>query len=315
MDPAQRPLRSVSDIIDSAREIGWRQPLKMGVASATDPDVLEAVLAAKSENIIEAILVGNAGDIKKMADKNSFDLSDMEIIDTQSEAESAAKTAELAGANIIQIIMKGFIKTSTLLKAILKPAYGLRMQDTLSHCAVLSIPGYHKLLNITDGGMIIEPTLEQKIGIIRNAALVTNALGISRPKIALHSATDFINSAMPSTLDCAIISKMAQRRQLDNVEIDGPLTLDCALLPSTAEYAGIVSNVAGDADVVVVNSISEGNIISKALVNYIGATFSGVVVGAKVPISLVSRTDSSYNKKSSIALAVLLADFIRSRRL
>ena len=308
-----RPLKSASDIIEMAREIGWQRPMKLGVAAANDPDVLEAVLAAKSEKIIEPVLVGNAQAIIKLAEELSLDLSDVEIIDVATEAESAEKIAEMASENEIQVIMKGFIQTSTLLKTILKPAYKLKMQSTLSHCAVLTIPGYHKLLNITDGGMIIEPTLEQKLAIIQNAVLVANSLGIAKPKIALHSASDFVNPAMRSTMECAIISKMAQRKQIEEACVDGPLTLDCALLPSTAEYAGIESSVAGDADVLIVNSIEEGNIISKALVNYIGAVFSGVVVGAKAPVSLVSRTDSSYNKKSSIALAVVLADYIRSK--
>ena len=308
-----RPLRNSADIIDMAREIGWQRPMKLGVAAANDPDVLEAVIAARSENIIEPVLVGSRSAIEELADKMKLDLGGVEIVDAPRDSDAALKIAQMAADREIQIIMKGFIQTSILLKTILKPAYKLKLQDTLSHCAVLSIPGYHKLLNITDGGMIIEPTLEQKLAIIKNAVLVANSLGVSCPKVALHSASDYINPAMKSTLDAAIISKMAQRKQIENANIDGPLTIDCALRPATAKYAGIESRVAGDADVLIVNSIEEGNIISKALVHYIGADFSGVVVGAKVPISLVSRTDSSYNKKASIALAVVLADYIRSK--
>ncbi|MBC8277435.1 MAG: bifunctional enoyl-CoA hydratase/phosphate acetyltransferase, partial [FCB group bacterium] len=303
-------MRNSADIIDMAREIGWQRPMKLGVAAANDPDVLEAVIAARSENMIEPVLVGSKSAIEELAGKLKLDLDGVEIVDAPKDFDAAVKISRMAADKEIQIIMKGFIQTSILLKTILKPAYNLRMQETMSHCAVLSIPGYHKLLNITDGGMVIEPTLEQKLAIIKNAVLVANSLGISRPKVALHSASDYINPAMRSTLDAAIISKMAQRKQIEDADIDGPLTIDCALRPATAKYAGIESLVAGDADALIVNSIEEGNIISKALVHYIGAVFSGVVVGATVPISLVSRTDSSYNKKASIALAVVLADYI-----
>ncbi len=304
-------LRNAAEIIDRAREIGWSGAMKIGVAAANDRDVLEAVVEAKQEKMVEPILIGEETKIQALAGELNLELEGIEIIDAQGEASAAAKTAELAADNQIQLVMKGFIQTSTLLKTILSSKYNLRMQETLSHSAVMTIPGYHKLLNITDGGMLLEPNLAQKIAIIKNAILTANALGVKRPKIALHSATDLVNPAMKSAMDWAVIAKMAQRGQLGEADIDGPLTMDCALWPGTAKYAGIDSVVAGDPDALIVSSIEEGNIIGKALVNFAGAIFSGVVVGSKVPVSLVSRTDSSFNKKSSIAIAVLLADYIR----
>jgi phosphotransacetylase len=304
-------IKNTPEIIEFAQEIGWKEPMKLGVVSADDSDVLEAVLQAKAEHFVSPILIGETDKIKMQADKMRLDLEDTEIIHTSNEMESAYKAAEMASNNEVQIIMKGFIQTSVLLKAILDPKFKLRLSFTLSHCALLSIPGYHKLLNITDGGMIFQPTLEQKIAILKNAILVANALGVKRPKIALHSATDFVNPNIASTLDCAILAKMGQRKQLGEVDIDGPITLDCALMPNTAKDEGIDSPIAGDVDILLVSSIEEGNILAKSLVYYSGAAFSGVVVGAKVPISLVSRTDSSFNKKSSIALAVILADYIQ----
>jgi len=311
MNPQVSPLKSAAEIIECAREIGWSGAMKIGVAAADDKDVLEAVIEAKHEKIVEPVLVGVAEKINALADELSLNLEGVEIINIQGEAEAAEKTAELAHENEIQLVMKGFLQTSTLLKAILSSKYNLKMQPVLSHSAVMTIPGYHKLLNVTDGGMILEPTLEQKIVIIKNAILTARALGIARPKIALHSGTDTVNLSIKSSMDNAIIAKMAQRGQLGEVDVDGPLTLDCALRPGIAEYAGIQSPVAGDADALVVSSIEEGNIIGKALVNFGEAVFSGVVVGSRVPVSLVSRTDSAYNKKSSIAIAVVLAEYIR----
>lgn len=305
------PLRSASEIIDCAREIGCSGAMKIGVAAAHDRDVLKAVLEAKAENMVEPILIGEEDKIHKIADELALNLEGVEIIDIKGEAEAAAKTAELAADNEIQVVMKGFLQTSTLLKTILNSKYNLKMQSTLSHSAVMTIPGYHKLLNVTDGGMVLEPTLEQKVVIIKNAILTANALGIKRPKIALHSATDLVNFSIKSTMENAIIAKMGERGQLGEVDIDGPMTVDYALRPGIAQYADIDSPVAGDADALVVSSIEEGNIIGKALVNFAGAVFSGVVVGSKVPVSLVSRTDSAFNKKSSIAIAVVLADYIR----
>lgn len=306
-----RALRSAGEIIDRAREIGWSGPMKLAVAAANDRDVLTAVVEAHSEKIVEPVLVGDEDKILEAAEKQSLNLQGIPIHNIKGEAEAAARTAELAADNEVQIVMKGFIQTSTLLKTILQSKYKLRMHDTLSHCAVLAVPGYHKLLNITDGGMILEPDLQQKLAIIRNAVLVSQALGIMQPKIALHAASDLVNPDMPSAVEGAVIAKMAQRTQLGDILVDGPITLDCALIPGVAEYAGIDSMVAGDADVLLVSSIEEGNIISKAMINFGEAVFAGVVVGARVPVSLVSRTDTSMNKKVSIALSVVLADYIR----
>jgi len=314
MNSEERALRSASEIIDKAREIGWQAPMRLGVAAANDRDVLTAVVEAKSEKIVEPILIGDESKIIRLADKLSLNLNSIEIISASGEADAAEKTAELAASNEIQIIMKGFIQTSTLLKTILSPKYKLKMHDTLSHCAVMTVHGYHKLLNITDGGMILEPTLEQKVAIIKNAVLLANALGIAKPKIALHSASDLVNPAMKSTLECAILTKMGQRGQLGNIYIDGPITMDYALWPNTEKQIDMDKDVAGDADVLLVSSIEEGNIIAKASIIFADAIFSGVVVGAKVPVSLVSRTDSSINKKSSIAIAVVLADYIRRHK-
>lgn len=304
------PLTSASDIIAKSREISQSGVMKIGVAAAQDRDVLAAVVEAKSENIAEPILVGDKTKITALAQELNLDISNLELIDVPGEAPAAAKTAELARDGVIQAVMKGFLPTSTLLKTILKPEYNLKIRDTLSHSALLTIPGYHKMINITDGGMIMEPTLEQKIEIVRNAALVLNAIGVEKPKVAFHSANNHIRLDVKSSLECAILAKMAQNGQLGNIIGDGPITLDCAMNSAAAKLAGIDSPVAGDADILIVSTFDEGNVAAKALINFVDAVFSGVVIGSKVPVSLVSRTDSAMNKKSSIALAIVIADYI-----
>jgi len=304
-------LKSASDIINKAREIAKSGKMKIGVAAAQDRDVLAAVVEAKQENIVEPILVGDKSKIESFARELNLDLSGIELINIPGEAPAASKTAELARDGVIQAVMKGFLPTSTLLKTILKPEYNLKIRDTLSHSALLTIPGYHKMINITDGGMVMEPTLEQKIEIVKNGVLVLNAIGIKKPKLAFHSATNYVKLELKSTIECAILAKMAQLGQLGNVFGDGPMTIDYAMKSGVAKAAGIDNPIAGDADMLLVSSYDEGNVIAKSLINFVNAIFSGVVIGAKVPVSLVSRTDSSMNKKSSIALAVVVANYIK----
>lgn len=305
-----KPLKNAQEIIDRAKELGKVNLLKIGVAAANDRDVLAAVVEARKERIVEPLLVGEKDKINSIADEYSLDIDGIEIIDIEGESQAAHMTAQLAHEGEIQLLMKGFLQTTTLMKTVLNPRYKLKLQPTVSSSAVMTVPGYHKLINITDGSMISEPNLDQKIGIIRNAILTAKALGIIRPKIALHSCTDVVDLSIKSTVDNSILTQMARRGQFGEVEIDGPLTLDVAMKQESAEYIGIPSPVAGDADALIVSSMDEGNIIGKGFVTYGGATYSGIVVGAKVPISLVSRADSTLGKKSSIALGVILADYI-----
>jgi phosphate butyryltransferase len=217
----------------------------------------------------------------------------------------------MAVAGEADIIMKGFLPTSSLLRAVLAKNRGLRRSEVLSHCAVLSHSEYPRLLNITDGGMVVNPDFNQKVKIIENAVTVMRALGVEKPRVALLAATDIVNPEMPRAVEDAIIAKMADRGQIKNAVVDGPLTLDAATMPNVAEYYGINSPVAGQADVLVANSIEEGNIISKSLILFGEAVFSGVIVGAAVPVSLVSRSDPPKNKLASVAIAVILSDYLQ----
>jgi len=305
------PLRDWQGIIARAQEISRQRMRRVAVAAAEDSAVLQAVVEAKAQGIADAILIGNRDKISRIAEQLHLDISSFSHKAADDVDAAASRAAKLAASGEADIVMKGFLPTSKLLKAVLAKEHGLKRSEVISHCAVLSIETYPRLLNITDGGMIVNPDFSQKIKIIENAVTVSKALGIARPKVALLAATDVVNPHMPRAMEDAVIAKMADRGQIQDAIVDGPLSLDAATLPTVAELFGIESPVAGQADVLVTNSIEEGNIISKSLILFGGAVFCGVIVGAAVPVSLVSRSDPPKNKLASVAMAVVLSDYLQ----
>jgi len=278
------------------------------VAGAQDVDVIDAMSQAEADGFLSGILVGDADLIRKMAAENNISIDALEIVDKKDVNEAAHYAVKLASDGKADAIMKGFMPTSALLKVVLDKQYNLRGKNTLSHCAVLDIPGYHKLLNFTDGGMVVKPDFEQKYQILENAVLVGRALGLSPVKVALSAGSDTLSEQMPHTLsDIDNIVPMAIEK-IPDIAIHGPMTLDMATSKKAAEYEGSRGTVLGDADVYLVDSIEEGNIVAKSLIQFADAVFAGVIVGAKVPVSLVSRTDTAKNKKASLALACVIAD-------
>lgn len=304
------PIHSSDQLIERAIAIardGRRK--RVAVAGAQDVDVIDAMSQAEADGFLSGVLVGDADLIRKMATENKINIDKLEIIDKKEVSEAAHFAVKLASDGQADAIMKGFLPTSALLKVVLDKQYNLRGKNTLSHCAVLDIPGYHKLLNFTDGGMVVKPDLEQKFQILENAVLVGRALGLSPVKIALSAGSDTLSERMPHTLaDVDNILPMAIER-IPDISIHGPMTLDMATSKKAAEYQGSRGQVQGDADVYLVDSIEEGNIVAKSLIQFADAVFAGVIVGAKVPVSLVSRTDSAKNKKASLALACVIADY------
>ncbi|MFH1862790.1 MAG: bifunctional enoyl-CoA hydratase/phosphate acetyltransferase [bacterium] len=310
--PLANPLRTWQEIVARAQEISRERMRRVAVAAAEDVAVLQAVSDARASGIADAILIGDPDKIRALADQHEIAIEGFHIESVGDVNAVASRAAALAAAQEVDLIMKGFLPTSTLLKGVLAKDKGLRRSDVLSHCAVMSLPEYPRLLNVTDGGMVVSPTFEQKVKIIENAVLVSRSLGITKPRIALLAATDVVNPNMPRAVEDAIIAKMADRGQIRNAIVDGPLTLDAATLPKVVEFFEIESPVAGRADVLVVSSIEEGNIIAKSLILFGEAVFCGVIVGAAVPVSLVSRSDSARNKLASVAIAVVFSEFLRS---
>ncbi len=307
-------LKSMDDIHQRAREINSiGEPYRVAVAAAHDEAVMEAVVAAHREGIANGLLFGHAARINPMIEQFGGKVGDFRVINTNNDEESATKVAESAGRGEASLIMKGILPTSRLLKSVLNEKYGLRRRGLLSHTAVLSPERYHKLLAVTDGGMVIKPTFDQKVEIIRNAVLVSRSLGIDVPKVAILSMVDQVVNSFNETFEAAALSKMGQRGQIQSCDIDGPMSFDTAVWHKSFEYQGMASSVAGHADIVVAGSIEQGNILAKSLTIFGGAAFGGVIIGANVPISLVSRADDAINKMTSIALAVVVAHYLKTR--
>ncbi|MBM3325458.1 MAG: phosphate butyryltransferase [Calditrichaeota bacterium] len=305
-------LTTMEAILERAREIsGSGEPHKVAVAAAHDDAAIEAAVKAQEAGIAQSMLFGDSAKIGALIEQHNSRPAEFNIIHTADDDESAERCAMAVAIGQADIIMKGILPTSKLLKSVLRQKYGLRRKGLLAHTAILSPKLYPKLLGVTDGGMVIKPTFEQKIDIIRNAVLVGWALGIERPRVAMLATVDYVVQAFPETFEAAALSKMAQREQIKQCYIDGPMSFDTAVWPQAVEYQNIKSDVAGNADIVVANSIEEGNILAKSLIQFGGASFAGVILGAKAPISLVSRADPAFNKLASIALAVVVSHFLK----
>ena len=282
-------------------------PRRLAVIGAGDLDVLEAVFTAKNEGLVEPILIDSKDKILK-ANTSKFDLDKTEIIDEAERIPQCQAGIKLVKENRSDILMKGLIPTPILFREILNKETGLRSGKLLTHVGVIKTPYFHKMLIMTDGGIVILPTLEEKLAILENASVVAQAFEIEKPKVAIISAVETISANMQSTIDAAIITKMWERGQLPGFTIDGPLAMDNAVSKEAALHKGIKSEVAGDADILLMPNIESGNIFYKALVYLGGDTdTAGVVVGAKVPLVVPSRSDSPENKLNSIVVADLIS--------
>lgn len=294
----------LSELLDRAKGI----EKILSVVVAEDEVVLKAVEEARALGIVKPILVGSEKKIVDVMKNLGLRINDYEIINAASDVEAAYKGVELIGKNEADFIMKGHIRTGDLMKVVLNKDLGLRTGQTLSMVSVFEIPNFDRLLIISDAGMIILPTLEQKIDIIYNVLKVTNVIGITNPKVALVSAVETVNEKMPSTVDAAIISKMNDRGQIKGCIIDGPFALDNVISLEAAKHKGIDSPVAGVADVLIMPNIEAGNVLYKALIFLMNAKSASTILGAKCPVVLTSRADSDETKLFSIALNALLSD-------
>ncbi len=282
--------------------------LKLAVAAAEDEDVLEALKKASSDNIVEPILIGNKKEIIEICKKIDYKINPDEIISTDSLEESARKAVELVVEKKANFLMKGLLDTSILLKAVLNKETGLRTDNLISHVMIYDVPAYHKLLILTDGGMNIAPSLKEKAMIIKNAHLVSKSLGIETTKVAVIAAKEKPNEKMPATMDADELQKMCLNNEFGpGIIIEGPLAMDLALSSEAAKIKNFKSEISGDVDIIAVPFIEVGNVLGKALTYLSGATSAGIIMGAKVPIVLVSRADDYQTKLYSIALGSHIA--------
>ena len=298
-------LKTFDEVLNKAKDYG---PKKMAVASAGAEDVLKAVEAARKEELTDSILVGDKKEIIQIADKLGIDPTNYEIIDKPDKTEATRCAVELVRNKKASILMKGMIGTAGILKAILDKEIGLRTNRMLSHVYTLQIEGYDRLLTMTDGAMSISPDLKQKAQIIQNAIYYAHSMGIKKPKVAVVAALELVNPDMPATIDAACLAKMSERGQIVGGIVDGPLGFDNAISKEAAKHKGIESPVSGEVDIVLVPNIESGNIFAKGLVYLANAVPAGLLLGAKAPVVLVSRSDSAESKLYSIALGVLMSE-------
>ncbi|SME09259.1 Phosphate acetyltransferase [Bacillus mobilis] len=285
------------------------QPKKtVAVAVAEDHEVIEAVAKAITLQLAQFRLYGNQEKIMVMLQEHGLQTSEhIEVIAAASSAEAAELSVKAVRNGEADVLMKGNIPTANILKAVLNKEWGLRKGSVLSHVAAFEVPNYDRLIFVTDAAMNIAPDVTQKAAIIQNTVEVARAIGIDLPKVAPIAAVEVVNPAMQATIDAAMLTQMNRRGQIKNCVVDGPLALDNAVSQIAAEHKGIVSDVAGKADILLVPTIEAGNVLYKSLVYFADAKVGAMIAGAKAPIVLTSRADAAETKVYSLALAVATA--------
>lgn len=291
-------------LLDHVRPMGR---VRTAVVHPCDTLSLSAALDARDAGLIEPILVGPAAKIQATAQAAGLDIAGLQIEDVPHSHAASARAVELVRQDAAETLMKGSLHTDELMSAVLNSATGLRTARRVSHCFLMQTPAYPRPFIITDAAVNIAPTLTDKADIIRNAIDLAHAIGVAQPRVAILAAVETVNANMPATLDAAALCKMADRGQIQGAILDGPLAFDNAVSPSAAQIKGIVSPVAGQADILVVPDLESGNMLAKQL-EYMGnAASAGIVLGARVPIILTSRADGRESRVASCAIAVLLA--------
>lgn len=296
-------IKSFADLITLAQERGKK---KLSVAVAEDIQVLEAVKAAVDLNIVQPILVGDKLKIEEIGKEIGLDLSKVEIIDEKDGTLAARKATELVSSKKADVLMKGLIDTSIIMKQVLDKEIGLRCGKIISHVAVFDVKTYHKIFFVTDAAMNISPDLNQKKEIIENSVELAHSLGIDIPKVAVIAAKEKVSTKMEATVHAKELADMNKENQIKGCIVEGPFALDNAISKEAAEHKGIQSDVAGDADILLMPDIEAGNVLYKSLTFLAGSKSAGIILGAKAPIVLTSRADNQEAKLHSIVLGVLL---------
>lgn len=282
--------------------------MRLAVVAAEEENVLIAVDDAYKNGIVLPILIGDVGAIKSIAKKSDIDISKYELISGDSLEHSAELAVKMVRAGKADFLIKGLIDTSILVKQVLNKEYGLRTGKTLSHVMVYDVPAYHKLLFLTDGGIMTYPDLEGKVNILENAVDVLKALKYDEIKVACLAAKEKLNPKMPPTVDGDAMKKMCIDGKFEKgVTVEGPISFDLAISKEASKIKKYNSPVAGDADILLVPNIEMGNGIGKTMTYFGNALSAGVIVGAKAPVVLVSRADSYESKYYSILLGALVA--------
>lgn len=280
-------------------------PLITGVVHPVDELSLSGAIAAAKDHIITPILIGPKQKIIDTANSANLDISNYELIETKHSHEAADVAVQMAQSGKVEALMKGKLHTDELMAAVVNKTTGLRTGRRMSHIFALEVPNYSKPLFLTDAALNLFPKLDDKIDIIQNAIDLFTTLGLGTPKVAIVSAAETVNEKIPSTLDAAALCKMADRGQITGGILDGPLALDNAISKESARVKGIISKVAGDADIIIAPDIESGNMLYKQMTYLSNIDAAGIIMGASVPIILTSRGSNEMSRKMSSLMALV----------
>jgi phosphotransacetylase len=304
----QPPVRSITNFSGMLNEARLRGPVPVVIAAANGAEVVMAACQARDMGILaHSVLVGDRKLIKRTASEHGQDLSGFTILDSPDNQVAAERAMGLASRGEVRVAVKGQMETSKFLKAALARRAGLRTDRIISHVGVFQVPDFHRLLLITDGGVVLYPTIEQKIEIVENGIEVAHRLGISSPRVALLAATNSVALTIPVTMEIAQIVALQSRWRELGAWVDGPLTLDAAVEPIEADRQGLDGPVAGHADVLVAPDVESGNIMAKGITYFAHGIMAGVVVGARVPLIVGSRSDPVATRLACIGAGALIA--------
>ena len=300
---ATQPRMLFKNLIDTVQTL---PTTPTAVAHPCDEASLAGAAAAAQAGIIAPILVGPHSKITATAEAAGIDISGYEIVDADYSHAAATVAVALVREGRAAMLMKGSLSSDELLAAVVKRDTGLRTERRLSHCFIMDIPSHSNVLIVTDAAINIFPTLEDKVDITQNAIDLAHALDIALPKVAILSATEKVNPKLQTSIEAAALCKMADRGQIRGGLLDGPLALDNAISPEAARIKGIQSSVAGQADILIVPDLEAGNMLAKSMSFMMDADSAGIVLGARVPITLTSRADSMESRLASCAVAVMV---------
>jgi len=296
--------RTLDEVVQAARGRRWG---RVAIAAAQDIDCIEAMKQAREIELADGIFVGNGAKLTAMAREAGYEIPAAQIIHEPDDAQAARKAIALIREGKADLLMKGKIKTSALVKAVLDKENGLRTGRLLSQVIVFQVPGFNRLMISTDAAINIAPTLEQKAELIRNTVDVAHLLGIEKPNVALLCALEFPNPDMPATIDAAALTMMNRRGQIGGCYVEGPIALDVPLSKFAADRKGISSPLVENTDIFISPDIEAANILYRAIIYFARGESGGIVVGARVPLVLLSRAETPETKIRSIALGVLAA--------
>jgi phosphate butyryltransferase len=297
-------IRNFAQLLEAARE---RAPKRVAIVGGGQRQTLHAARMARSLDLAHCILLDKPDHLRSIAAEEDIDLDDMEIIDEDDMVQAAYRAVEMVHAEQVDLVMNGRALPVELMKAALDREKGLRIGKVISDVSIFEIPDIDRLILISDVAIVVSPTLAQKVAIVQNAIDTAIELGVELPKVAILAATEMVNPEMPANMDAANLSKMAERGQIRGGLVDGPLALDNAMSLKAAQMKGIKSQVAGSADILITPDVESGNILAKALAYFAKGHMAGVVVGAKCPIVMPSRSDPPQQKMLSLALGVYLS--------